>query len=116
MPDPRAELDVVDVLRDRRVLAADRAVRVAPQLHLRELARERVVQQEAADKRVADPERELQRFGGLDRADHAREHTEYAALGTARSHLRRRRLREQAAVARAGAGLEDRHLALEPED
>ena len=64
-------------------------------------AGERVEEQQPADERVADPERELQRLGRLDRADHARQHAEHAALGAARGELGRRRLREEAAVARA---------------
>ena len=42
--------------------------------------------------------------------------SEHAALGAARRELRRRRLWEEAAVARPLAGLEDGHLALEAED
>ena len=53
----RAKLDVVDVLRDRRVLAADWAVGIAPERDLRERPGERVEHQEAADERLADPER-----------------------------------------------------------
>src|SRR5207247_5509438 len=39
------ELDVIDVVGDRRVLAADRALRVAAKLDLVELGRERVEEQ-----------------------------------------------------------------------
>src|SRR6266542_5854732 len=61
LPCARAELDVVDVLRDRRMLAADRAVRIATELDLVELGRQRVEEQQPADERLADPERELER-------------------------------------------------------
>ena len=44
------------------------------------------------------------------------QHAEHAALGAARRELRRRRLREQAAVARALVRLEDGDLALEAVD
>src|SRR5256885_9793685 len=113
MADTGAELDVVDVLRDRRRVAAHRTVRVAPEFHLRELARERVVEEQPADEGLADPERELERLRGLNRPDHAGQHAEHAALGAAWRHVRRRRLWEEAAVARPVAGLEDRRLPLE---
>ena len=64
-----AELHVVDVLGDRRVLAADRAVRVAPERDLRERRAERVEQLQPPDQRVADLEHELQRLARLERAD-----------------------------------------------
>src|SRR3954447_5039418 len=54
----RAELHIVDVLGDRRVLAADRAVRVAAEIDLVELALERVEEEQPARERLADPERE----------------------------------------------------------
>ena len=59
---------------------------------------------------------ELQRLVRLQRADDARQHAEHAAFGAARCELGRRRLREEAAVARTLVRLEDRHLALEAED
>src|SRR4051812_38941879 len=59
---PGAELDVVDVLGDRRVLAADGAVCAPLDLPLGELGGKRVEQQEAPDERLADPRRELDRL------------------------------------------------------
>src|SRR5581483_9151760 len=111
-----AELDVVDVLGDRWRLAADRAVRVAAQLHLGERGSERVEEEQPAGERLADPERELDRLVRLQRADDAGQHAEHAALGAARSELWRRRLREQAAVAGPLVRLEDGDLPLEAED
>ena len=111
-----AELDVVDVLGDRRRLAADRAGGVAAELDLGEGGRERVEEEQTADERVADPERELDRLVRLERADDPRQDAEHAALGAARRQLGRRRLREQAAVAGALMRLEDGDLALEAED
>src|SRR5512133_2793250 len=78
-PDAGAELDVVDVLRDRRRVAADGAARVAPQRDLVEGRRQRVEEEQPADERVADAERELQRLACLQRADDARQHAEHAA-------------------------------------
>src|SRR5204862_360298 len=48
-----AELDVVDVLRDRRLLPADRALGIAAQRDLAELRREGVEQQEPPGERLA---------------------------------------------------------------
>ena len=62
------------------------------------------------------PSSELQRLVRLQRADDPGENAEHAALGAARSELRRRRRGEEAAVARALAGVEDGHLALEAVD
>ena len=100
-PRALAELDVVDVLGDRRAVAADRARRVAAERDLGEGAGERVEEEQATDQRLADPERQLQRLVRLDRADDAWQDAEDAALGAARGELRRRRLREEAAVAGA---------------
>src|SRR5207302_308358 len=52
----------------------------------------------------------------LQRADDAGEDAEHAALGAARGELRRRRLREQAAIARSGTRLEHGRLTLEAID
>src|SRR4029450_987743 len=56
LPGARAELDVVDVVRDRRMLAADRAVWIAAKLDFAELTRERVEHEEPSDQGVADLE------------------------------------------------------------
>ena len=62
------------------------------------------------------PSDELQRLVRLERADDPGQHAEDAALGAARRQLGRRRGGEEAAVARAVAGLEHGHLALEAVD
>ena len=77
---------------------------------------ERVEEQQPALQRVADSEQELERLVRLQRADDPGQDAEDAALGAARRELGRRRRGEEAAVARALAGLEDRHLALEAVD
>ena len=66
--------------------------------------------------RLADAEQQLERLGRLQRAHDAGQHAEHAALGARRRQLGRRRLREEAAVARALVGLEHGQLALEAED
>src|SRR5919204_1461906 len=112
----RAEALVVDVLRDRRMLAADRALRIAAEAHLAEAALQRVVQKIPSDERIADPEKELDRLGGLHGADDSRQNAEHAGLGARRRQLRWRRLREEAAVARTLERLEHGDLTLEAED
>ena len=112
-----AELDVVDVLGDRRVVAADRAVGVAAHRDLVERRPERVEEEQSPGERVAAAEDELERLVRLERADDPGQHAEDAALRAARRELGRRRLREEAAVARAARrGVEHRDLALEAED
>ena len=111
-----AELFVVNQLGDRRMRAAHRAVRILPQLQLAEAHPQRVVDQEAADQRLADAGDQLDRLGRLDHADDARQHAEHAAFGAARHQPGRRRLGIQAAIARAVLGREHRRLPLEPED
>ena len=76
-------------------------VGVAADGDLVERAGQRVVEEQASDERLADPEHQLERLGALDRADHAREDAEHPALGAARRELGRRRLRKKAAVTRA---------------
>src|SRR5207245_6769363 len=92
------------------------AIRVTAQPDFAEALVERVVEEVAPDEPLANPEDELQRFGGLYRPDHAREHTEHAGLRARRRELRRRRLREEAAVAGTFERLEHRDLALKPVD
>ena len=89
---------------------------IAAQPHLVERRVERVEQDQAADRGLADAEQQLERLARLQRAHDARQHAEHAALGARRRELGRRRLREEAAVARALVRLEDRELALEAED
>ena len=98
------------------MVAADRAARVALEPHLGERGLERVEQQQSADQRVANSQQQLDRLVGLDRADDAGQDAEHAALGAARSKLRRRGRRKEAAVAGADLRLEDRDLAFEAED
>ena len=98
------------------MVAADGAVGAALDLHVAELGRERVEEEQPADERFADPGRELDRLVRLQRADDPREDAEHAAFGARRRELGRRRLREEAAVARPFVRLEDGDLALEAVD
>jgi hypothetical protein len=59
LPRAGAELDVVDVVRDRRVLAAHGAVGVAADPDLVKLPCERIEEKEPANQRLADAERQL---------------------------------------------------------
>src|SRR5262245_9491165 len=68
-----AERLVVDQLRDRGLLAADRAVGVPPDPDLLEAHVQGVVQQQPALQGLALAREQLDRLGRLDRADHARQ-------------------------------------------
>ena len=96
-----AELLVVDRAFDRRMIAADRARRIAPQLQLAELHAPGVVEQQPPDERRAGAENQLDRFGRLDGADDAGQHAQHAAFGAARDEPGWRRLGIEAAIARA---------------
>ena len=76
------------------MLAANRALRIAAQTDFAEAALECVVQEIAADERLADPEHELDRFRRLHRADDSGQDAEDAGFRAGRRELRRRRLRE----------------------
>src|SRR2546426_7095463 len=112
----RAEPLVVDVLGDRGVLSADRALRVAPQPHLAERRVQSVKEEIAADEGLSDPEKELEGLVRLDRPDDSGKHAEDTRLRARRRELRWRRLVEQAAIARAFEGFEHGDLPLEPVD
>ena len=83
---------------------ADRALGVAADLQLGRRRGQRVVHQQAADERVARADDELDDLGRLQQAHRARQDAE-DAVGAARGRqLGRRRLAEEAAVARALVG------------
>ena len=77
---------------------------------------ERVVEQQPADRRVADAEDQLHHLGGLQQAHRAGEHAEHAVGAAGGRELRGGRLAEQAAVAGALVGGEHRQLPVEAED
>src|SRR5206468_8093955 len=101
---------------DARMLAAHRALRIAPKLDLAEAHAEGVVGQEPADQRLADAKQHLDGLGRLHHSDHAWEHAQDAGLASGGHEARRRRSRIEAAVAGALSGREDRGHALELED
>src|SRR5690606_11361756 len=111
-----AEVLVVDVALDRRVLAAGGALGVATQLQRPEGHSQRVVREQSADEGIPLPEDELDRLGSLQRADDAAQDPEHARLGARRREVGRRRLRIEAAVAGTDERLERRHLAVEAEN
>ena len=88
-------------LEDRWTVAADRALGITRQLQLPEAHAERVIDDEPADQRLADAEKQLDRFGRLDRADDPGQDAEDACFGAARHEARRRRFRVQAPIARS---------------
>src|SRR6201996_7355556 len=114
--DGAAEGLVVDQLGDRRVLAADRAVRVLVDFDRAVVHLQGVVDHQTPGEAVADAGDQLDRLVDLDRADRRAEHAEDAALGAGRDHAGRRGLRVEAAVAGAVVRPKDARLAVEPVD
>ena len=100
-PPGAAELDVVDVLGDRRVVAADGAVGIAPHRHLVERRTERVEEEQPPGERVAAVEDQLQRLARLQRADDAGQDAEDASSAQLGAQLG---AGEEAAVAGPGPG------------
>src|SRR5688572_30210423 len=72
----RAESFVVDVLLDRRILSAHRAIRIAPKLQGPERHVERIIGEKTADQRLALLKNQFDRFGRLDDSDDTREHAQ----------------------------------------
>src|SRR5439155_25331719 len=100
----RGALLVDGEVRDARVLAAHRALGIAPELDLAEAHAARVVGQEPPDQRVAHPDQELDGLRRLDHADHAWEHAQDPGLASAGHEPRRRRRRVETAIARPLVG------------
>ena len=98
------------------MLTADRALRIATQMHLTEALLERVVEEVTTDERLADPEQQLDRFRRLERADDSRQYPENSGLRARWRELGRRGLGKEAPVARTIEGLEDGDLSLEAKD
>src|SRR5947207_3212985 len=101
---------------DRRTVATCRAVGIAPHLVVAERLLEGIVREQPAAEGFSDVEQELDRLERLDRSDDAGQHAEHAGLGARRRELRRRRLGQEAPVARSVVRIEDGDLSLEPED
>ncbi len=111
-----AELLIVDQLRHRGMLAANRALGILAQLQLPEAHVERIHQQQAPDERLAFAENELDGLRRLDDADQAGQNSQHSALGATRHKARRRRLGIQAAITWPILSGEDAGLAFEAED
>src|SRR5947209_171150 len=111
-----AELFVVNQALERRVLAADGARRVFPELQLAEAKVPRVEPKQAVDERLGPAEDELDGLVRLNRADDAGQKAEDSALRATRHASDGRRLRIQTAVARTFRRPEDARLPLEAED
>ncbi len=95
-------------------------MRVRPDAGLAEAHAQRIKAQQPPHQRLADAQQQLQHLGGLQHTGQSRQHTQHTGLGTVRRELRRRRLREQAAVARRhatlAASVKHAHLAVETLD
>ena len=105
----------VEEVGDARVLAAENAVRVLPNLDLAVLHLQGVVHHQAADQRLADAGEQLDGLVHLDRADRRAQDAEHAALGAARHESRRRRSRIQTPVTRTSLCVENADLSVEPQ-
>src|SRR5690242_10392710 len=97
------------------MIAANRALGVAAELHLPELHGESVEEEQPSGEALTQAEDELDGLDGLDAAYDAGQHAQDATLGATGHHAGRRRRRVEASVA-AVAGDEDTRLALEEEN
>src|SRR5262249_19713362 len=111
-----AELLVVDELRDRRLVAAHRALRIPANLELAETHPQGIIEHQPTNQWLAVAEDQFHGLGRLNTADESRQDTEDATFGAARHFAGRRRLRIQATVTRSVRRIEDRRLAVEAED
>ena len=111
-----AEFLIIDELGDGRMIAAHRALRIAPQLQFAEAHRQRIVQHQPANQGLADAQDQLHGFGGLNQSDRSGQNAEHPAFGAAGNQARRWRLRIQASIAGAARIREDRGLPFEAED
>src|SRR6185369_12089338 len=109
-------LFIVDRFLDRRLLAANGALRILPQLELTELHGPGVKQQQTIDQQILSAENDLDRFVCLNRADDPRQYAEHTTFSARRHESRRRRLRVQAAITRALLGPEDARLSFKAKD
>ena len=111
-----AEFLIIDELGDGRMIAAHRALGIAPQLQFAEPHRQRIIEHQPADQRLADAQDQLHGLGGLNQPDRSGQNAEHPAFGAAWNQAGRWRLRIQAAIAGAAGIREDRGLTLEAED
>src|SRR5690348_2163959 len=107
---------VINQLRNSWMRSAHRALRIFAQFQFPELEIQRIEQQQTANQRLALAENQLDGFKRLNRTDDAGQHSQYSAFGTAWNEARRWRLRVEAAVARAFAGVKYGSLPLEAKD
>src|SRR5579871_1833989 len=108
-----AELMVIDQLGDGAVVAADGAVGILPQLQFAEAHAERIIEEQAADQGLADPEDQFHGLGGLNQTNGAGENSEHAAFSATWHEAWGWRFGIEAAVARAAFIGEYRRLTLE---
>src|SRR5713226_3461333 len=111
-----AEFVIIDQLRDRRMRAAHRAVRVLPELELAELHPESVKKEQTSHEIVPAAEDQLNRFHRLNGADDSGQNAEDAAFRAGRHKPRRRRFWIEASVARPIGHSENGGLPFEPEN
>src|SRR6476660_3996485 len=94
-----AKLIVINRCKDRWILAANRTLRVAPQIKLPKLDLERVEVDEASYQGLSDADDELDRLNRLEAPNNSGQHAHHARLRAVRTRVRWRRLPKKAAVA-----------------
>src|ERR1700756_2020423 len=83
---------------DRRILAANRTIRIRPDFEFTKPHLQRIETDQPSDQRISKTEKQLCRFDSLENSDNAGQHTENASFSAARYHAGRRWLWEHAAV------------------
>src|SRR3990172_7493507 len=110
-----AELVVIDEICNRRMIAADRTLRISPDLHLTEFERQGIEEDQAVDQRFPCAQDQLDRLERLQAPDDSAQHAKDSRLRATRHEPRRGRGGIQATVTPL-PGEKDRHLPLETED
>src|SRR5581483_453483 len=98
------------------MLATGRAVGIAEEPQLTELASQGIIGHQAAYQRISKLEQQLDGLGCLKQTNRARKHAQHASFGAARCQRGRRRLGIEAAIAWPIIGLEHSDLTLKAED
>src|SRR3970040_3044348 len=106
-----AELLVVDEICNRRMIAADRTLRISPDLHLTEFERQGIEEDQAVDQRFPCAQDQLDRLERLQAPDDSAQHAEDSRLRATRHEPRRGRGGIQGTVTTLSGG-KDPHTPL----
>src|SRR6185503_7350924 len=111
-----AEFFIIDQFLDIRIGSTHTAVGILLEFDEIECHIECVIQQQLANQRLTNAKQDLQSFGGLERANRARQNTQHATLRTRRDETRWRRLREETAITWSFLGIKDTYLSVKTID